>query len=162
MHGTGWVVVLAVAGHLASPAGAHAEPARHRVLALSEANRVIEAGIARATDLHAHAVIAVVDAEGLLIAMQRMDDPDLFASIELAPAKARAAALFKKPSAALEDAIDGGRFAAVTAPGFTQMIGGVPIVLDGEIVGAVGVSTATPAHDKDVSEFASQALARAP
>ena len=53
------------------------------------------------------------------------------ASVELAPGKARTAALFKKPSEALEDAINHGRIAAVTARGFIEMQGGLPIVVDG-------------------------------
>jgi glc operon protein GlcG len=54
--------------------------------------------------------------------------------------------------------IDGGRVAAVTAPDFVQMQGGIPLRLDGEIVGAIGVSTDTPAHDEQVAEAGVKAL----
>jgi glc operon protein GlcG len=60
--------------------------------------------------------------------------------VELAPGKARTAALFKKPSQALEDAINHGRVAAVTAQGFIEMAGGLPIIVDGEVMGAIGAS----------------------
>jgi glc operon protein GlcG len=62
--------------------------------------------------------------------VERMDHAAYLASVELAPGKARTAALFKKPSQALEDAINHGRVAAVTARGFTEMQGGLPIVVD--------------------------------
>src|ERR1700730_9740621 len=71
-----------------------------------------------------------------------MDNAAFVASVELAPGKARTAALFKKPSEALEDAIDHGRIAAVTARGFIEMKGGLLIVVDGEVIGAIGASFA--------------------
>jgi hypothetical protein len=67
--------------------------------------------------------------------------------VELAPGRARTAALFKKPSQALEDAINHGRVAAVTARGFTEMQGALPIVVDGEVIGAIGASFDTSEHD---------------
>ena len=65
-------------------------------------------------------MIAVSDSAGYLIALDRMDDSPMLASVELAPAKARTAALFRKPSKALEDAVHAGRVAAVTS-GFVEM-----------------------------------------
>lgn len=150
-------MVLAVSGALLSSAFA-AEPVQPRALSLADASRVIEAGKAEALRLHAGAVIAVVDPSGLLIAQERMDDPDMLASIDLAPGKARAAALFKKPSADLENAIDGGRIAAVTARGFVEMKGGLPLTRFGRVVGAVGVSTATPEHDEEIATAAAKAV----
>jgi hypothetical protein len=72
------------------------------------------------------------------ILIERMDHAAYIASVKLAPGKARTAALFKKPSQAFEDAINHGRLAAVTAQGFTEMQGGLPIVVDGEVIGARG------------------------
>jgi glc operon protein GlcG len=54
--------------------------------------------------------------------------------------------------------IDTGRVAAVTAPGFIEMQGGIPLVMDGEVVGAIGVSTDTPEHDQQVAEAGVRAL----
>jgi glc operon protein GlcG len=62
-----------------------------------------------------------------------MDHAAYLASVELAPDKVRPAALFKKRSQAVEDAINGGRVAAVAAQGFTEMQGGLPIVVDGKV-----------------------------
>src|SRR5690348_7049321 len=81
------------------------------------------------------------------------------ASVELAPAKARAAAAHRKPTQApLEEAINHGRIAAVTAPGFVQMQGGLPLVLDGHVVGTIAVSADTPEHDQRIAEAGAAAL----
>src|SRR5271165_5547271 len=82
------------------------------------------------------------------------------ASVELAPGKARTAALFKKPSEALEDAINHGRIAAVTARGFIEMQGGLPIVVDGQVIGGIGASFDTPEHDVQIAQGGLAALTR--
>jgi glc operon protein GlcG len=79
-------------------------------------------------------------------------------SVELAMGKARSAALFKKPTKDLEDAINHGRYAAITARGFTEMQGGIPLVVDGEVVGAIGASFATPEEDAHVAQAGLAAL----
>ncbi|MFC7067966.1 GlcG/HbpS family heme-binding protein [Brucella rhizosphaerae] len=103
-------------------------------------------------------VIAVVDAEGLPIVMERMDNAAVLAGVDLAPGKARTAALFRRESGALEDAINGPRPAAVTAQGFVMMRGGVPIIVDGKVVGAIGVSADTPDHDEQIAKAGVAAL----
>jgi hypothetical protein len=70
------------------------------------------------------------------------------------------AALFKKPAQALEDAIDHGRYAAITARGFTEMQGELPVVVDGEVIGAIGESFATPEEDEEVAKQVLAALNR--
>jgi glc operon protein GlcG len=87
-----------------------------------------------------------------------MDHAALTAGVELAPGKARAAALFKKPTQALEDAINHGRYAAITARGFIEMQGGLPVVVDGEVVGGIGASFATPEEDEQVAKAGLAAL----
>src|ERR1700748_1080717 len=82
-----------------------------------------EAGAARN---HIAGVVAVVDNGRWPILVERMDHSAYIASVELAPAKAWTATLFKKPSQALEDAINHGRIAAVRAPGFVEMQGALP------------------------------------
>ena len=82
------------------------------------------------------------------------------ASVELAPGKARTAALFKKPSQALEDAINHGRIAAVMAHGFIEMQGGLPIVVDGQVIGGIGASFDTPEHDVQIAQAGLAALNR--
>jgi glc operon protein GlcG len=90
----------------------------------------------------------------------RMDNSAYLASVELAPGKARTAALFKKPSKDLEDAINHGRTAAVTAGDFVEMQGGLPIVVEGQVVGGIGASFDTPAHDVQIAGAALAALNR--
>jgi uncharacterized protein GlcG (DUF336 family) len=92
----------------------------------------------------------VVDDGGWPLLIERVGQAGYLASlasVELAPGKSRTAALFKKPSQALEDAINLGRVAAVTARGFTEMQGALPIVVDGEVIGAIGASFDTSEHD---------------
>jgi glc operon protein GlcG len=67
-----------------------------------------------------------------------MDHATMTASVELAAGKARSAALFKKPTQALEESINDGRYAAITARGFIEIQGGLPVVVDGEVIGGIG------------------------
>jgi glc operon protein GlcG len=87
-----------------------------------------------------------------------MDHAAMTASVELAAGKARSAALFKKPTQALEEAINHGRYAAITARGFIEMQGGLPVVVDGEVIGGIGASFATPEEDEQVAKAALAAL----
>src|SRR5258708_31412126 len=84
-------------------------------------------------------------------ARRGLDDAAVPGGVELAPGKARTAALFRRPSGALEDAINGKRPAAATARGFVMMRGGVPITVGGKIVGAIGVSADIPEHDEVIA-----------
>jgi glc operon protein GlcG len=76
-----------------------------------------------------------------------------------APTPARAAA-GRSDLAPLSRSINHGRIAAVTAQGFTEMRGGLPIVVDGEVVGAIGASFDTPEHDVQIAQAGLAALAR--
>jgi glc operon protein GlcG len=96
---------------------------------------------------------------GWPILLLRMDNAAYVASVELAPGKARTAALFKKPSQALEEAINHGRIAAVTARDFIEMRGGFPIVVDGQVIGGIGASFDTPEHDEQIAKAGLAALA---
>jgi glc operon protein GlcG len=89
---------------------------------------------------------AVVDAGGALVYFERIDGTQNGSS-EVAQAKARSAALFKRPTKAFEDALVGGRQAILSLPGAIPLDGGIPIVLGDKIVGALGVSGATSQQD---------------
>ncbi len=127
-------------------------------LTLEAARTILTAAQAKASENGWPCVIAVVDAEGLPIVMERMDNASVLAGVDLAPGKARTAALFRRESGALEDAINGPRPAAVTAQGFVMMRGGVPITVDGTVVGAIGVSADTPDHDEQIAKAGIAAL----
>lgn len=135
-------------------------PTRH-VLTLQAAKQVIAAAEAEALQRGWPCVVAVSDSAGFLIALDRMDDSPMLASAELAPAKARTAALFRKPSKALEDSIHAGRMAAVTS-GFVQMAGGLPLTVNGELIGAIGVSSAQPDWDVQIAAAGAAALIGVP
>jgi glc operon protein GlcG len=113
-------------------------------LNLEAARKMVAAAEPEAERNDWRGVVAVVDDGGWIILLERMDHAAMTASVELAPGKARAAALFKKPSQALEETINGGRDAAITARGFIEMQGALPVVVDGEVIGAIGASFATP------------------
>lgn len=94
--------------------------------------------------------IAVVDNGGNLVYLERLDNTFAAAS-EVAIKKANTAALFKAPSSKLENSINGGRNALITV-GHTFLQGGVPIIVDGQVVGAIGVSgSASAQQDEDMA-----------
>ncbi len=94
--------------------------------------------------------IAVVDAGGNLVYLERLDNTFAAAS-EVAIKKANTAALFKAPSSKLENAINGGRQALITV-GHTFLQGGIPIIFEGQVIGAIGVSgSASAQQDEDVA-----------
>src|ERR1700692_4964844 len=93
-------------------ASAFAQLAEKQVITLAAARKMVAAAEAEAERNHWAAVIVVVDDGGWPILIERMDHAAVLAGVELAPGKARTAALFKKPSQALEDAINNGRIAA--------------------------------------------------
>lgn len=122
----------------AEPGGlVHAQPS----LSLEGANRAIDAAVAEARRLNAGGSIAVVDAGGSLVAFQRLDGT-FAAGAEVSIGKARTAAVFKKPTRAFEESINGGRVALAAVAQMTPLQGGVPVVVDGAVVGAIGVSGA--------------------
>jgi glc operon protein GlcG len=137
---------------------ASAQLAEKKVLTLASAQKMVAAAQAEAERHHLAGVIAVVDDGGWPILVLRMDNASYVASVELAPGKARAAALFKKPTQALEEAINHGRFAAVTAHGFVEMQGGLPIIVDGQVIGGIGASFDTPEHDVQMAQAGLAAL----
>jgi glc operon protein GlcG len=89
---------------------------------------------------------AVVDPGGVLVYFERIDGTQNGSS-EVAQAKARSAALFKRPTKAFEDALVGGRQAILSLPGAIPLDGGIPIVIGDKIVGALGVSGAKSEQD---------------
>jgi glc operon protein GlcG len=151
----GLAVVLVLFGLSAQ---AMAQLKEKKVLTLAAAEKMIAAAKAEAERNHIAGVIAVVDDGGWPILVLRMDDAAFVASVELAPGKARTAALFKKPSQALEESINHGRVAAVTAHDFIEMQGGLPIVVDGQVIGGIGASFATPEDDVKIARAGLAAL----
>src|SRR5207249_1570766 len=92
----------------------------------------------------------VVDDGGHMILLERLDDTQV-ASVEVGIGKARTAAIFRRPSKVFEDQIREGRVAALALPGATPLQGGIPITVNGKVIGAIGVSGNTPQEDEDIA-----------
>jgi glc operon protein GlcG len=124
------------------------------------AQTVLQAARVSAQQQNAPSAIAVVDPAGDLLAFQRMDRVRP-ASADLAIEKARTAARLQRPTAGIEDNINRGRTAFVTA-GIAALRGGVPIRVNGEVVGAVGVAGLSKETDTDIANTAAAALSPLP
>jgi glc operon protein GlcG len=119
-----------------------------RVLTLEAARIALAAAEAEALRSQWRVVIAVVDEGGHSILVARLDGAQ-WSSIETAVEKARAAVAWKRPSRLLEESVNNGRTAFLSiAQGMALLQGGVPIEIDGAIVGAVGVSGVKAADDE--------------
>lgn len=140
---------------------AMAQVAEKKVLTLEGAKRVLETTKAEAAKLKAPgAAIAVVDDGGNLLALERLDGT-FAAGSQISIGKARTSALFKRETKAFEEIVNKGRTAMTSLPDslFTPLQGGVPIVLDGQIIGAVGVSgAASAAQDQELAVVGANAL----
>lgn len=138
--------------------GAPSVATRH-TLTLDGAERVVAAAVAEARRRNAGGAVAVVDDGGNLVAFHRLDGT-FAAGAEVSIGKARTAALFKKPTAAFEDSIKNGRIALLGVREMTPLQGGVPIIHDGFVVGAVGVSGAhSQQEDEQVATAGASAIA---
>jgi len=126
-------------------------------ITLEAAKKMAAAGEVEAKKNGWTVAIAIVDASGGLILFHKLDETQS-GSIAVAQGKARAAALFKRPSKALEEAIAGGKQAFLSIEGIVPMQGGLPVVVEGKIIGAVGVSGVTSAQDEQVAQAALDAL----
>lgn len=130
----------------------------YRTLSLAGARSAIDAAKAEATRHGWCISVAVVDTAGELVAFEKTDGaPGI--SIAVAQGKARTAALLQAPSKAFEDFINDGKPSFLSVPGATPLEGGLPIVVDGSVVGAVGVSGAPGGHyDSQVAQAALAAI----
>ena len=129
----------------------NAQTLEKKTLTIDGAKKVIAGAVAYAKKNNAPGgVIAVVDEGGNLMALERLDGT-FAAGANISIGKARTAVLFKRPTKAFEDIIKNGRTAMVALPDayFTPLQGGVPITIDGQIVGGVGVSGAASAQQDE-------------
>jgi uncharacterized protein GlcG (DUF336 family) len=150
----------AVAAVTCAPAAAQqATPPYGTPISLEQAKKVIAAAEAEAQKNNWFVAITVVDTGGYLVATHRLDNTQL-GSIAFAEDKARTAVLFRRPSKAFEDALAGGGIGwrILGLRGATPYEGGVPIFIDGKLIGAVGVSGMLPQQDGQVANAAASAL----
>jgi len=129
-----------------------------RVLTLDGARMVAAAAEAEARRLNTTGAIAVVDDGGNLLYLVRIDNT-FPAGATVATDKARTAATFRMPTRNLEDAVKNGRTSLVAVSVMTPLAGGIPLSIDNQIVGAVGVSGAASAQqDEELAKVAAAAV----
>lgn len=128
------------------------------ILTLEDVKKIAAAAEAEAVANNWAVVISIVDDGGHLMWLQRLDGVAPISSY-IAPAKAKTAALGRRESKIYEDMINNGRVSFTTAPYIDGMLeGGVPILVDGQVVGAVGVSGVKSAEDAQIAKAGIAAL----
>ena len=130
-----------------------------QVLTLEDTQKILAAAEAEATKNNWAVCIAVVDDGGHLLGFLRLD-ACAPSSVLIAQGKARSAALRRRPTKSDEDMVNNGRVSALSMPGVTFLEGGVPIVVDGDTVGAVGVSGVKSSDDALIAQAGIDALFR--
>ncbi len=156
-----FVVCLAVAASLAcaSSALAQAPIPYGEPISLADARKVIAAATAEADKNKWPVAIAVVDGAGHLVAFDRLDNTQ-YGSIEVALQKAKTSALFRRPTKVFEDGIaaGGATLKVLKLPDALPIEGGLPILRDGKVIGAVGVSGVKSTEDAQIATAGLTAL----
>ena len=142
--------VAVALGILAGPVLAYAQLIEKIALTLDGAKKIAAVAEAKAKVEGARVVIAVVDEGGSLLLLERLDDTQV-ASVNVGIDKARTAAIYRRPSKVFEDQVKNGRVSALALHGAVALQGGVPIIVDGKVIGAIGVSGETPSQDEDIA-----------
>ena len=157
------IMILGVLCLALVPRSAHAQMANPygAAIGVDAARKLADAAIAEGKKNGWTVAAAIVDIAGDLVFFERMDNTQA-ASVIVAQDKARSAVRFKRPTKALEDALVGGRQAILGLPGAVPLEGGIPIVIDGKIVGAIGVSGGTSPQDGVCAQAALDTLGKAP
>lgn len=132
-------------------------------IGLDQARKIIAAAEAEAAKQKWPVAIAIVDGSGHLVAFARMDNTQL-GSIEVALEKAKCAALFRRPTKVFEEALakGGENLRALKAPGVLPIEGGLPIIYEGKIIGAIGVSGVKANEDGIAAQAGVDALKSKP
>lgn len=128
----------------------HAQLIEKTALTLDGAKTIAAAAEQKAKTEGAKVVIAVVDEGGNLLVLERLDDTQV-ASVNVGIDKARTAAIYRRPSKVFEDQVKNGRVSALALHGAVALQGGVPIIVGGNVIGAIGVSGETPSQDEDIA-----------
>jgi glc operon protein GlcG len=159
---TTWIKRLALAAGLmlwALGATAQQRPPYGTAINLETAKKIAAGAVAEAKKNSWNVAIAVVDNHGMLVYYEMLDDTQT-ASANIALEKARTSATYRRTTKELEDGIAGGRVAILGLPGATPIEGGLPIVVGGKMIGAVGVSGVTSAQDGQIAKAGIEALAK--
>jgi glc operon protein GlcG len=158
LFSTAACIVLACLAAFPLIAGAQQMPNPYgESIGLDAARKAADAALAEAKKNSWNVAVAIVDPHGELVFFQRMD-PTQHGSIRVAQEKARSAAQFKRPTKVFEDAVKGQNINLMGLPGAVPVEGGVPIVMSGKIVGAIGVSGGTSAQDGQCAKVGIDAI----
>lgn len=124
---------------------------------LETAKKIAAASIAEARRNNWNVAVAILDNHGMLIYYEMLDDTQT-SSATIAIEKGRTAAMFRRPSKAFEDGVSSGRVAILGLPGATPIEGGLPIVVNGKIIGGVGVSGVNSDQDAQIARAGLESL----
>lgn len=136
-----------------------ADLATKKGMTLEVAKQIAAAAEVEAKKNNWTVVIAIVDDGANLVYLQRADETQI-GSIEIAQEKAKTAVRFKRPSKALEDAVAGGRNVVLKLPGATPVEGGIPLMADGKLIGAIGVSGVQSNQDGQIAQAGVNAFSK--
>lgn len=159
MHATHRWITIPVIGlcSVVAPSRLTAQLGHAKILTLDAAKAMANAAESRARENGWNVGIAIVDAAGDLILFRRLDGTQP-ASIAIAIAKARTAARFRRPTKALDDRIGAGRVSLLGIDDMLPLEGGVPVIVEQEVVGGIGVSGAASNQDAMVARAGASAL----
>ena len=132
-----------------------------KVLSLAAARKIVAAAEAEAKARGLGVVIVVVDDAGNIIELTRMDSAQV-ASVNVGIGKARTAAIYRRPSRVFEEQIKNGRIAALALADATPLQGGVPVMIEGRVVGAIGVSGDSPQADEEIALAGAKVMGATP
>lgn len=128
-----------------------------KFITLEAAKKMVAVGEAEAMKNGWNVAITIVGANGELILFHKLDETQP-GSIAVSQGKARTSALFKRPTKAMEEMIAGGKTAFLAVEGIVPIQGGLPVIADGKVIGAIGVSGVTSAQDEQIATAALAAL----
>jgi glc operon protein GlcG len=145
---------LALSAGLAS---AQERPPYGNPISIDQAKKIAAGALAESKKNNWRMAISIVDNHGFPVYFERMEDTQT-ASIQIALDKAKTAAMFRRPSKAFEDGIAKGRVALLGLTGATPIEGGLPIMVDGRVIGGIGVSGMNSDQDAQAAQAGLNAL----
>ena len=148
------LILFSLSAFAQAPPKAYGTP-----IGVKNAKKVAAVALAEAKKNNWYMAVAVVDPSGTLVYYEKMDNTQT-GSATVAISKAHSAALFKRPTKVFEDAVAGGGagLRVLAVPGAIPVEGGIPLIIDDKIVGAVGVSGDSSDHDGICAQAAAEAL----
>ena len=153
------LLAFAVATFAQTPAATPANPPYGTSISADAAKKIAAAAVAEAKKNNWSMAIAVVDTAGILVYFERMPETQL-GSVDVAQQKAKSAALFRRPTKAFQDNVAAGGVGLrmLGLPGAIPVEGGIPLIVDGKLVGAIGASGGSSDQDGQTAQAGAAAL----